>query len=701
MSSTNPTNPTRVLNDAQPNVPRQQVQPKAEPVVPPSPPPEPEYSKILLTLADEYVDCAYSSTDRSEDFHKLIATALGCMQAVLENFQLDPLLEAQLTAKYVQILLDETEDYDEAEKVATRAVEICERNRFFDLKYTLQMLEVQILHKSRPKAAIKALDEIIEGAELEKHTAWSYGLRFLQAGFSLVNGSYHDLQNAAAQLQRIATSARRNEDHVMYAFASLTETLIYLKTNTPESQQQAQSSLASARALQLNPEVAENPQMQVMMEFADFICTIQQFQAGQLSPDTTAVPVTKKLESMQSALYQILESASWSDDGVIQIPVGKRSLGGASLQRGGLLLEQSKKFYLTFGWIRRTDIEVLGFLLSAVSVSYKNGSDGGKAERFMKEGLKMLQQSRNDETSLVQSRLLLEDEQSLLSTVECHLLIEQNFLLCAKGAWKIAIESHAALETLLKDVNKSDTLHLFALYIRGVIQQGTGDTTAALITFDSPAFSLNPEDTTTKSSSGMKSTTRPKQLNRTSTKYTLSLLALINTAFILRLPSHPRHAQLESILDTLKSHIHAPHINPQIRSAHDILLAVLNEKLIKSKECLSKALKLASATANAQLTTLTLAVMSDRYFKGAVAAQAVKCMKAGSSQARGKLGSPLWRVVTMTMERDCLELQGMGKEARVCGEETVRLWEEEVPVGVREGLGRREDTQMQDGGGDI
>ena len=686
-------NPTRVLNDMQPNVQRQQAQPKSEPIVPPSPPPEPEYSKVLLSLADEYIDCAYSSTDRSEDFHKLIATALGCMQATLENFQLEPLLEAQLTAKYVQILLDETEDYDEAEKVATRAIEICERNKFFDLKYTLQLLVVQILYKSRPKAAIKSLDEIIEGAELEKHAAWAYGLRYLQASFSLTSGSYHDLQNAAAQLQRIATTARRNEDHVMYAFASLTETFVYLKTNTPESQQQAQSSLASARALQLNPEVAGSPQMQVMMEFADFICTIQQFQAGQLNPDTTSTPMSQKLESMQNALYQMLESASWGDDGLIQIPVGKRSLGGASLQRGGLLSEQSKKIYLTFGWIRKTDIEVLGFLLSAVSVAYKNASDGGKSERFIIEGLKMLRQSRNDEKSLVQSRLLLEDEQSLLTTVECHLLIEQGFLLCAKGAWKAAIESLTALETLLKDIHKSETLHLFALYLRGTIQQGTGDTTSALRTFESSAFSLNPEDSSTKIS-GAKSTTRPKQLNRTSTKYTLSLLALINIAFILRLPSHPRHADLESILDTLQTHIHAPHINPQIRSAHDILLAVLNEKLIKSKECLSKALKLASATANAQLTTLTLAVMSDRYFKGAVAAQAVKCMKAGSSQARGKLGDPLWRVVTMAMERDCLELQGMGKEARVCGEETVRLWEEEVPVGVRE-------TRIREGEGDV
>jgi hypothetical protein len=119
-----------------------------------------------LSLADEYLATAHghgmlvalAKREASADqYYKLVATALGCLESILKNWRLQPLKEAQIRLRYVQILFEETENDLDAETALSKGIELCERNKLLAIKYTMQMLLARVLHRSNPKAALKSL----------------------------------------------------------------------------------------------------------------------------------------------------------------------------------------------------------------------------------------------------------------------------------------------------------------------------------------------------------------------------------------------------------------------------------------------------------------------------------------------------------------------------------------------------------------
>jgi hypothetical protein len=78
----------RVLQDVPaPNVPRQHADTKVEVRIPPRAIEELDYGLLLLALADEYLESARSVTTSSPEYFKLVATALGCLESVLNNYR--------------------------------------------------------------------------------------------------------------------------------------------------------------------------------------------------------------------------------------------------------------------------------------------------------------------------------------------------------------------------------------------------------------------------------------------------------------------------------------------------------------------------------------------------------------------------------------------------------------------------------------
>lgn len=101
-------------------------------------PPEPpvDYPMLLVSLAEEFFDAAHnigpsvalSMEERSiEEYQKLIATGLGCLETVLKKFRLAPRLEAKVRLRYAGILHEETDNYMEAEMALSKGVALCER----------------------------------------------------------------------------------------------------------------------------------------------------------------------------------------------------------------------------------------------------------------------------------------------------------------------------------------------------------------------------------------------------------------------------------------------------------------------------------------------------------------------------------------------------------------------------------------------
>lgn len=677
-----PPQQSRVLHDIQPNVQREQSQ-----VKPPAdlqhPSEDFDYATLLLAISDEYLDTAYASRDRSDEFYKLVATALGCLEAVLNNYKLQPLLEAQVSLKFAQVLYNETQNFDDAERILTRAIEVCERNSFVNLKYALQMLLAQVLHKSRPKAAMKDLVGLIEEAQAYKHVAWEYALRFLQVSFAATSNTSHDIHNSIHQCERIGAVARQNGDHTIFAFAALIEAFLHLKTPNPDNLNSVQRLLALARSVQLNPEVSENVQMQMMMEFLDLLCALHQFSFAQIEQKA----LEQKLKEMQKSLYQILAQPGWTEDGVVYIPLSRRSLNGVALQDQGVISERAGKPTLTFSWLSKADVEILGYLLSAVSVSYKNGADGGKAEKFVSEGLEALRSLRNDDATLLATSSRLPGYLARLGTLECHLILEKVFLLCSRGSWVKASEALSEFDQVSKGLANelSTEMYATAQYLEGIIQQGSGNLTAALEIFQSKLFSLSMSKDPSQSTAAKKPSRPPSGLHtnvhQSESLRSLSVLAALNKAFITHPPSHPQNSQLPQLLQTLEPLIHSGH-NKHLQASYSLLLAVLSDNsILKQKQFLNNALQTAQSIGNAQIPGLTLALMQDKFFKGVVGEQAVKCAKAASHQAR-RVGDPLWQAVNLNMEGECLQVQGRFDEAIKVKSEAARVWKE-LPEAVK------------------
>ena len=650
----------RVLVDIQPNVRRESAQVKPGPQVKPIVE-ELDCSRLLLSLADEYLHVAYSTNDRSELFYKLVATALGCLESVLSNFKLQPLKEAQVSLRYSQVLFEETENVDEAENVLTKAIEVCERNQFIDLRYASQMLLAQVLHRSRPRAAVKDLSGLIDEATTYKHVAWEYALRFLQISFSISSGLQHDFHSAVKQLEKIETIAKQQQDHAVFAFAAVMEAFVHLRIANHEAINRA---LAKARQLQLNPEVAENAQLQLLIELIDLCSSVQAYELPQ---------VEQKLKCMQQSMYEVLEKADWQDDGMMRVPVSRRSMNGVLMQDGGVLTEKAGIIYLCFRWLLKCDIETLGYLISATSISYKNGADGGKAGKYLEEGFDRLCAIRNDEKKARTSSAQLQNASTQRAALECHFLVEKAFLMCAKGSWTAAHETLANLEEVARSHNISLPLDLRAVaqYLNGIIHQGTGDLDEAIAIFQAPIFALLPSRATSEASAPKQSThalERPESeaLSR------LALLAQLNTAFIIHTTNGPRYPSLQSLISTLEKHIQLSS-NRQLQAAYSLLLATLSDSsVLKQKQFLGNALSTAQAIGNAQITALALVLMSEKFFNGVVGDQAVKCARAASHQAK-RVGDPLWMAVTLRMEAQCMETQGKVGEASRLTRESERL----------------------------
>ena len=96
-----------------------------------------------------------------EQYYRLMATAMGSIESVLNNFRLAPRQEAYLTLRYASLLYEETDNHMDLEKYVGKGIALAERNRMFDLKYSMQYLEVQAVFRSKPKAALKLVDNIV------------------------------------------------------------------------------------------------------------------------------------------------------------------------------------------------------------------------------------------------------------------------------------------------------------------------------------------------------------------------------------------------------------------------------------------------------------------------------------------------------------------------------------------------------------
>ncbi|KIX93658.1 uncharacterized protein Z520_10564 [Fonsecaea multimorphosa CBS 102226] len=641
--------------------------------------PEPDYPSLLCVLADDYHEAARKLPALTEEYYTLISTALGCLESALANFKLPPLREAHVSLRYAQILYAETENYDEAETTLTKAIELCERHKFVDLKYEMQLLLSRVLYESKPKAALRDIQRMIEDIEAYRHTVWIYVFRFQHAMFSLASSAPGEVHGAVVQLEKITTLARQNSDSAILAFAATLESLLHLSTQSHDAVTASQTALAKARALQLSPDVEGNPQLTILMEFIDLACSVREADISQTET---------KRKIMQEVLFQAVGHPNWRDDGLIYIPVATKAVAGMQLHGNGYVIERNGKYHIPFSWLGKEEAEALGFLFSAESSAYKNGADGGKAEKFVDSGLSVLRALGMPSLKAGYRESKRQFNSQRLAEAEFLLLLV--FLQCSKGLWQAANESLDKLHAISQDMGDDFPVNLkyCLLYLRGVILQGTGDLTAALRVYQSPLFNIGTQHNSPSTGPGTSRQISNSYHAESDITRNFSILAAMNSAMIIRNPAHPQHNRLSSLIKTLNSAVQNC-TNRYIKAHFALLESILSTNTLAEKQYLKRSMDEGRAIGSAQTTALALIYMQDQLYKGMVDEQALKCAKASSFQTK-RWGQPMWMHVAAGLEAQALDIHGFPKEAQKKKDEAEAGWQR-LPKGIKgiqdDGLG--------------
>ncbi|KAL9601862.1 MAG: hypothetical protein Q9219_002214 [cf. Caloplaca sp. 3 TL-2023] len=623
-----------------------------------------DYQELLLALAEEYLGAAHhegSSKAVSEGsidvqrYHKLLVTGLGCLEVLLNRFKLQPQLEASIRLRYASILFDETENMMEAEQNLSDGIKLCDRYRFFDLKYNMEHLLAQILFKGSPRASLKFLDGVIQDAEAYQHTAWVYAFRFLKVSLFLKLSSHQDVLSAFAQLRSLSALADQRGDKAVLATASVLEALVHLRESTSaEGIEQAQRALALARSLQLDPELGKMSQITVLMNLIDLSCSLQYS-----DPSQTVL----KMQAMQTALE--VHNDTWQGDGSFLIPV--RSQNASRFPTGGGMVRKDSGGLLSIvlSWAPWSDIYALGYLFSSMAIAHRNTSDGQRSEQLLQEGIRCLEKLSAIQDSAPTSLSEIASKHTWRQTLRSFFQLHLVFAFCTRSEWKAAQQLFSGLQDNVTSIPIESEL-LFQ-YVEGVLNQGTGHVDAALSVFQRPCFCIPTKST---------ASTSPIQLD-------LAILSTFNSILIVRSASHPSHWLLPSLLSSLEPHLSRINSTKTLLSAYNIILATSTSPpptIVKTKQYLQRALQAAKSVSNNQLMCITLNFMSHKFFKGVVGEQAEKSARASENLARKGMDR-LWKSVSAGVLGDTLETAGKGEEAeriRIGGREIAR----ELPDGV-------------------
>ncbi|KAM0101087.1 hypothetical protein ACP6JE_004243 [Aspergillus fumigatus] len=560
-----------------------------------------DYQVLLLSLADEYLKAAYGQGTmvalsrremEIEEYYKLVATGLGCLEAVLKNWRLQPRMEALVRLRYARILFEETENDLEAETALSKG-----------------HLLARMLHKTNPKASLKAVDGMILDVEAYRHSAWEYAFRFLRVSLSLSTSAHQDSVSALQHLHKISNMANRQGDKAVAAISAVIEALAHLQQGTSsDAIEQAQRAVAVARSHQLNDELRHIPQLSTLVQMVDICCSLLEYDVNQSS---------QKLKVMQDLMDERLNDPNWRADGSFSIPLSGRSAGPSSIDTGDILQVQNGTLLLSFNWLPQHDLYALCYFLSSITLSAKNSYDGRKAEKFLQEGIRMVKD------------------------------------------WDLANQTLKELRSIAEELGDQlpDTIQRLMEYATGALAQATGDLEAALSIFQSPLLSLS--SITSKTA-------------RNDPRRDIAILAALNTILILRDPNHPSHSNLPSALALVESFCKASP-NKYIQAAYYLVCAtVQTESTIQTKQYLQQALQSATAISNSQITCMTLTFMSWKYFRGVVGEQAEKSARAGRAMAK-KANDRLWVSVTDEMLAETLERQGKSEEAEGVRDEGHRV----------------------------
>ena len=612
--------------------------------MPSTPKPNVDYQSVLLALADEYINTAHgmsttlavaNDSEREEKYYGLISTAMGCLESVLNNYRLsNPRKEARIRLRLATLLLEETENDMEAEEVLSKGITLCERSRLPDLKYAMHHLLSRVMFKSNPKAALKAVDRIVQEVQALNLVQWVYCFRFLRLSLGLEVGG----QSSASfnHLAEIATAAEEQRHISVQILAAVLEAIVHLRSGPDDAVDLAQRSMAAARRHQLGSEMQQMPQIRALLDCLDLMCNLVQF-----NPDQAVA----KMDQMHKNLDTATRDAGWSKDGAIHVELMPSANTELEQDTCGIMKRTSAgQAAVAFRWITNSEMYALGFLLSGLAAMHKNSTDG-KAEQYLGEGLKLSNSSAIAlPQSLVASTAIIERLWSMSVGLRLHMI----YAWCGRSDWlttgKVIKDIREEFAQRGSEIDESTARIL--LYLEGMCRQGLGELQAALELYESPALIFEADSKVTGAEKDIR------------------VLATLNSILIWRTRSTEGSTKADSLLSAVESHC-LKHSNRSMAAACHMLKATSqasNGVIIKTKQYLQAVVQASQAAMNQQLLYIAMNSLTNLYFRNIVGDQAEKSARVGRSLAR-KAQDKLWTAVADDMYGETLERSGKAIEA--------------------------------------
>lgn len=612
--------------------------------MPPTPPPNVDYQAVLLSLSDQYVTAAYSmsaslaaadsTSEQLEHYHGLMAFAISCLESVLKNYrQLDPRKEARIRLRLATLLHDETENITEAGEILSKGIVLCERNRLPEVKYAMHYLQIRVMSRTSPKAAMKTIDKVIPEVEALRLVHWMFAFRFLRVSLSAQTESQVDIAAMLKHLGTISATAEKLGHTAVRIVAATMEAMMHLRSNGTEATELAQRALAAARTHQLGQYMKRMPQIRALLDCLDVTCAILQF-----SPDQ----IGAKIQQMQANMDAASRDSGWRKDGSFLVPLGVAATDDIGVDTGGVMLNSKDgEAVLAFSWLTNSQLYALGYLLSGVASMHKDSGDH-KATLFLGEGRKLSEAAPDAFVlSLAASTSRVEWQTSTSITFRLQLV----FAYCGRSEWASGLQELRELREDITDINEPTDAsnHAAMTYLEAVCKQGLGDAEAALMLYSAPELTFHSSSKETDALRDMQA------------------LATLNSILILRAMS--QRQQADSLLTTIEPYC-LTHSNKALIAAYYIVksTAEATNAIIKRKQYLQSAVQAAKAVRNQQLLCVILNNMTDMFFHGIVGEQAMKSASAGRTLAR-QTRNKLWEAVSCKMFGETFELCGEKSKA--------------------------------------
>lgn len=177
----------------------------------------------------------------------------------------------------------------------------------------------------------------------------------------------HDELGAISTLQKISNIAVARHDYGIFVLANLMEVMISILPGA-EGVEAANRALAKANSVQLE-KFQGMEQLGVLRQMLDITCSLLLGKA--LESET-------KLKSLHGMLDESQKGGNWMESGEFEVPLNPT--------RPGRPVDR-----LRFKWLTKEDVFVLGYFISGLCKFQRNVEEGGKAERFLQEGLRSIE----------------------------------------------------------------------------------------------------------------------------------------------------------------------------------------------------------------------------------------------------------------------------------------------------------------------